>query len=82
MSSKSLQAINSTTAQNQFGKLLDDAQKEPILIRKNGRDCAVIVSAETYSALTQRSAVDEEVVQSLNRSKMQWDGLLRHLSKL
>ncbi|MEM8652182.1 MAG: type II toxin-antitoxin system Phd/YefM family antitoxin [Pseudomonadota bacterium] len=81
MSSKSLQSVNSTTAQNQFGKLLDDAQKEPILIRKNGRDCAVIVSVETYSSLTQRSTVDEQISQSLIRSKKQWDGLFRRLSK-
>ncbi len=82
MSSKPLQAINSTTAQNQFGKLLDDAQKEPILIRKNGRDCAVIVSAEAYSSLTQHRNIDAKVAQSLDRRLKRWDGLFLQLAKL
>lgn len=40
-----IRVVTSTEAQNQFGKLIEDAQKEPVMIQKNGRDQAVIISA-------------------------------------
>jgi len=37
-------------AKNQFGKLLDTAQSEPVTIERQGRPVAVVVSMDTYKA--------------------------------
>lgn len=41
--------IASANAKNQFGQLLDMAQKEPVTIEKKGRAVAVILSIEDFS---------------------------------
>jgi len=46
-----IRVITSTEAQNQFGKLIEDAQKEPVMVQKNGRDQVVIMSASEYEAI-------------------------------
>lgn len=46
-----IRVISSTEAQNQFGKLLEDAQKEPVMIQKNGRDQVVVISASEYEEI-------------------------------
>lgn len=35
-------------AKNQFGRLLDTAQREPVTIEKKGREIAVIMSVEDF----------------------------------
>ena len=44
-------AIASTKAQKSFGKLLDAAQREPVIIQKKGRSVAVLVSKDEYDDL-------------------------------
>ena len=41
----------STEAQNQFGRVIDDAQRAPVTITRKGRPIAVIVSAADYARL-------------------------------
>lgn len=41
----------SKDAQNQFGAVLDSAQKEPVTITRHKRPVAVVVSAERYAEL-------------------------------
>jgi prevent-host-death family protein len=48
--------ITATDAKNKFGQMLEMAQKEPVRIQKNGRDVAVLISPEQYSALVNREA--------------------------
>ncbi|PWV98181.1 prevent-host-death family protein [Hoeflea marina] len=43
-----MKVMQATDAKNQFGKLLEDSLVEPILIRKNGRDVAVLLSKAEY----------------------------------
>ncbi|NCQ66119.1 MAG: type II toxin-antitoxin system Phd/YefM family antitoxin [Alphaproteobacteria bacterium] len=43
--------VRATDAKNQFGKLLDNAQHEAVLIEKNGRDIAVVLSNTEYQRL-------------------------------
>ena len=38
-------------AKNQFGRLLDTARSEPVLISKHGRPVAVVVAYEEYERL-------------------------------
>jgi prevent-host-death family protein len=47
-----MKVVSSVVAQNRFGELLDNAQREPITITRHGRTVAHLVSDETYRALT------------------------------
>lgn len=40
--------INSREAQNHFGDLMNQAIKEPVVIQKHGKPCAVLISHEEY----------------------------------
>jgi len=50
-----LAEISATEAKNKFGELLEMARKEPVWIQKNGRDVAVMLSAEEYAGLKERA---------------------------
>ncbi len=43
--------LTSKDAQNQFGAVLDSAQKEPVTITRHKRPVAVVVSANRYAEL-------------------------------
>ena len=43
--------IRATEAKNQFGHLLTLVQRETVLIEKNGRSVAVVLSQENYDRL-------------------------------
>ena len=43
-----MKAVAARDAKNRFGQLMDDAQREPVLIEKNGRPVAVVLSYEDY----------------------------------
>jgi prevent-host-death family protein len=47
--------ISATDAKNKFGEVLEMARKEPVRIQKNGRDVAVMLSAEEYAELKERA---------------------------
>ena len=47
--------ITATDAKNRFGQVLEMAQAEPVHVQKNGRDVAVVVSAEQYRAFVQQA---------------------------
>ena len=46
-----MKTVSSAEAQNHFGELLDNAQREPISITRRGRPVAFIVSSEAYRTL-------------------------------
>lgn len=43
--------FNATDAKQNFGALLEKAQREPVTIRKQNRDAAVILSPQDYHRL-------------------------------
>lgn len=43
--------FSATEAKQAFGTALDAAQREPVVIRKQNRDVAVLLSAEEYAKL-------------------------------
>lgn len=46
-----MRSISATDAKQKLAALLDTAQREPVMIRRHGRDIAVILSAEEYDRL-------------------------------
>ncbi len=46
-----MKKISATEAKDNFGELIDTAQKEPVEIQKKGRAVAVVVSLEEFKRL-------------------------------
>jgi antitoxin Phd len=44
----SVKTMPAKAAKQAFGQLLDDAQREPVLIERNGRPVAVVLSVAEY----------------------------------
>lgn len=44
-------SVTSVQAQNNFGKLLDSAQREPVIVTRHGRAAAFIVSPQDMNEL-------------------------------
>jgi prevent-host-death family protein len=47
-----MKTLTATEAKNSFGMLLDWARQEPVLIKKQGRQVAVMLSVEEYQRLS------------------------------
>ena len=47
-----MQIVSATEAKQSFGSIIDKAQREPVMIRKQNRDVAVIMSIEDYQRIT------------------------------
>ena len=46
-----MKTVAATEAKNRLGAILDDAQREPIVIRRQDRDIAVVLSMAEYERL-------------------------------
>jgi len=46
-----LKTVPATEAKNRLGAILDEAQREPIVIRRQDRDIAVVLSMADYERL-------------------------------
>ena len=46
-----MKSVAATEAKNRLGAILDEAQREPIVIRRQGRDIAVVMSMADYERL-------------------------------
>lgn len=46
-----MKAVRATEAKNRLGAILDEAQREPIVIRRQNRDIAVVLSMADYERL-------------------------------
>jgi prevent-host-death family protein len=46
-----MKAVSATDAKQRLAALLDAAQREPIMIRRQNRDVAVIMSAQEYERI-------------------------------
>ena len=46
-----MQTISATDAKQAFGSMLDAAQREPVFIRKQNRDVAVLLSVREFEKL-------------------------------
>ena len=57
--------MSATDAKQRLAALLDAAQREPVLIRRQNRDVAVIMSAEEYQRI--RKITVDELLQTMDR---------------
>ena len=46
-----MKTVAATEAKNRLGAVLDDAQREPVVIRRQDRDIAVVLSMADYERL-------------------------------
>ena len=46
-----MKSVAATEAKNRLGAILDEAQREPIVIRRQDRDIAVVLSMADYERL-------------------------------
>ncbi len=53
-----MKSVSATEAKQRFAALIDAAQREPVVIRRQNRNVAVIVSAEEYERV-RGAQVDE-----------------------
>ena len=53
-----MKAVSATDAKQRLAALLDAAQREPIVIRRQNRDVAVIMSAEEYERIRDLNAAE------------------------
>jgi prevent-host-death family protein len=77
-------AMTATDAKNRFGEMLELARSQPVRIQKNGRDVAVVLSAEEYAVLKEqagsvkiRPLVDKLLERSIERRKSLYEALAR-----
>jgi prevent-host-death family protein len=60
-----VKTVSATEAKQRLAALLDTAQREPVLIRRQNRDVAVIMSAEEYERI--RKANIGELKRTMDR---------------
>ncbi len=49
-----MKSVTAKDAKNRFGQLIDDAQREPVTIKKNGRPFAVVQAYADFQMAEQR----------------------------
>ena len=54
-----MKSVSATEAKQRFAAILDAAQREPVVIRRQNRDVAVIMSPETYDRI--RGVANDEL---------------------
>jgi prevent-host-death family protein len=60
-----LRSVSATEAKQRFAAIIDAAQREPVVIRRQNRDVAVLMSAEEYDRI--RGAYNGEFEQFCER---------------
>jgi prevent-host-death family protein len=60
-----MKTVTATDAKQRLAALLDAAQREPVLIRRQNRDVAVIMSAEEYQRIRKINVY--EILQTMDR---------------
>lgn len=65
-----MKAVSAKDAKNGFGRLLDQAQAEPVQIEKHGRPVAVVMSVDQFNQLaTPKANAQKKVWGKTNNAK-------------
>jgi prevent-host-death family protein len=64
-----MRTVSATDAKQRLAALLDAAQREPVMIRRQNRDVAVIMSAEEYQRIRRLNI--SELKQTMDRISAQ-----------
>jgi prevent-host-death family protein len=67
--------VSATHAKQNFAAILDQAQREPVHIRRHDRDVAVVISAEEYRRLRRESWAEFNRLSHLAAQQAQANGL-------
>lgn len=70
-----MQYVSATDAKQSFAATLDMAQREPVVIRRQNRDVAVLISVQDYARLTQLNLEEFQAFRTEVSSKAQERGL-------
>jgi len=70
-----MQTISATEAKQAFGSVIDKAQREPIMIRKQNRDVTVIMSIADYQRITRTNIQEFQQFRENIGNKAQERGL-------
>ncbi|MEZ5801615.1 MAG: type II toxin-antitoxin system Phd/YefM family antitoxin [Nitratireductor sp.] len=73
--------FTATEAKNRFGELLDEAMTEPVVIVKNGRDIAVLISKSEFDRRNTGSGKREMVRKYHEESMVEFEELYQELAK-
>lgn len=76
-----MKIMQATEAKNRFGELLELSATEPVLIQKNGRELAVVVSKAEYERLAAGLAKRELVKRYHEESIKAFEPLYKALAK-
>jgi prevent-host-death family protein len=76
-----VKVMQATDAKNRFGELLEDAISEPVVIQKNGRDVAVVMSKAEFDQRFASSRGRELVQKYHDESIERFGSLYEALSK-
>lgn len=55
-----MKSVSATEAKQRFAALIDAAQREPVVVRRQNRDVAVVISAEEYERVRRVNVNDLE----------------------
>ena len=61
-----MREFTASDARSRFGELLNAAQAEPVLVRRNGRDVAVVLSVADYARLTEEQLATSPAVKAVH----------------
>jgi prevent-host-death family protein len=53
-----MRVVSATEAKQRFAAIIDAAQKEPVVVRRQNRDVAVIISPEQYERIRKNDVDD------------------------
>ncbi|MCO5135494.1 MAG: type II toxin-antitoxin system Phd/YefM family antitoxin [Phyllobacteriaceae bacterium] len=73
--------FTATEAKNRFGELIDEVNNSPVVIRKNGRDVAVLLSKAEFDRRDTRLAKKELIQQYHEESIAEFEALYQELAK-
>ncbi len=77
-----MRSVTASEAKNKFGQLLDMARSEPVRIKKNGRDVAVVLSPDDFQRLLDSGREVNPAVKRLHqKSVSRWAKVYTALAK-
>lgn len=70
-----MKTMQATDAKNRFGELLEDVVSEPVIIQKDGRDVAVLISKAEFDQHYRKQS-NKELIQRYHEESIERFGAL------
>ena len=62
-----MKTMSARDAKHQFGRLIDAARAEPVVVEKHGRPVVVVLAVEEFERLKALSELDRQATKSVER---------------